>query len=244
MAILYYQNVRPLSGGYELTSVAQECTINASRARIDATTMASNGWEESIAGLKSTKASLSGFLDYGTTGATDLAQFAAIGASASDLMILPTGGADASVGFIASAIRGSYEAGGKVGDAAGLGIEWNGTGMASRGTVLKNGIITATGTGTIMQLGAITAGQTAMIQIQTTAVSGTTPSMTVIVQSASLVGFGSPTTRATFSAQTGIGSQTLYISTPVTDQFWRVSYTISGTSPSFTTAIVMGDENN
>lgn len=245
MAIFAYTNCRLLSGGYELTSVVNDVNIKTSRAKIDVTTMGSSGWEESIAGNRSTTASAKGFLNYGSDGVTDLAQFTAIGATASDLMVLPTGGADAAVGFISSAIRPTYQIGGKDGEAAAFEAEWAGTGMGSRGTVLKNGTITSTSTGTIMLIGAVSATQTASFQIQTTAISGTsTPTLTVIVQSAALVGFGSPTTRASFTAQTAIGSQTINLAGAVTDTYWRVSYTVSGTNPSFTTAVVMGIETN
>jgi len=242
MAVLFFQNIRTLTGGYELTAVSQSATVTQSRALLDATTMNSSGWEESVAGLKSTKANVSGFYDPGTT---DLAQFSAIGAAASDLMIMPTGGADAAPAFIAQAVRSTYNAGGKVGDLAPFDAEFTGTSLATQGTVLKNGTITSTSTGTIMLLGAISATQTATFQIQCTAISGTsTPTITMIVQSAAVVGFGSPTTRASFTALTAVGSQTINLAGAVTDTYWRVSYTVSGTNPSFTVAVAMGIEAN
>ena len=238
MAILAYTNIRTLAGGYELTSLTQEAKVSIERVALDVTTMASGGWEASIAGLERIKANITGFWD---ANATDGLQYDAIGAASQDLMILPTGGADAESGFIASGMRGTYEVGGKVGDAAPFATEWVGNGIAGRGTVLKNGAITSTSTGTIMQLGAITAAQTGVFQLQVTAITGTaTPTITVIVQSAVLVGFGSPTTRASFTARTTVGSQTISLAGPVTDQFWRVSYTVSGTTPSLTTAVVAG----
>jgi len=238
MAILAYTNIRTLAGGYELTALTQEAKVSIERTALDVTTMASAGWEESIAGLRRIKANIVGFWD---ANATDGLQYDAIGAASQDLMILPTGGADAESGFIASGMRGTYEVGGKVGDAAPFSTEWVGNGIAAKGTVLKNGAITATSTGTIMQLGAITAAQTGVFQLQVTAISGTsTPTITVIVQSAALVGFGSPTTRASFTARTTVGSQTISLAGPVTDAFWRVSYTVTGTNPSLTTAVVAG----
>jgi hypothetical protein len=245
MAILAYTNVRTLAGGYELTCISNEARIDISRAVLDATTMCSGGWEEKAAGLKSAKAMLTGFADFGaSSGLQDAAQFTAVGGAAQDIMILPTGGADAEPAFFGSAMRASYNFGNKVGDMAAFSAEWEGTGVAARGQSLKTGTLTATGTGTIMQLGAVTSGQTAYFQIQVPTVSGTTPSLTMIVQSAALVGFGSPTTRASFTALTAAGSQTIAVAGPITDQFWRVSYTISGTTPSFTVYVVGGIQTN
>jgi hypothetical protein len=69
------------------------------------------------------------------------------------------------------------------------------------------------------------------------AVSGSTPSVTVTVQSSTTQG-GSYTTRGTFPAQTTTGGA--YISATLAalaDQWWRATFTISGSSPSFTAAV-------
>jgi predicted metalloprotease len=68
------------------------------------------------------------------------------------------------------------------------------------------------------------------------AVSGSTPSVTVTVQSSATQG-GSYTTRATFTAATAVGSQYVSAAISTTDQWWRATFTISGTSPSFTAAV-------
>ena len=60
---------------------------------------------------------------------------------------------------------------------------------------------------------------------------GTTPTITVIVQSAALVGFGSPTTRLSFTLANGVTSEMLSVAGPITDAFWRVSYTVTGPTP-------------
>ena len=238
MSIFAYTNVKTLAGGYELTSLSNEAKISTSRKDLDVTTFGSAGWEDYIAGLKTIKVSMGGFWSPDTT---DAAQFNAIGAAAQDLMLLPTGGADAEPAFVGTGMRGTYQVGGKVGDAAPFSAEWVGAGMSARGTVLKSGSITATSTGTIMNLGALSSTQTAVFQIQCPTVTGTSPTLALIVQSAALVGFGTPTTRATFATLTAAGSQTITLAGPVTDAFWRVSYTVGGSAtPTFATYVVAG----
>jgi hypothetical protein len=53
--------------------------------------------------------------------------------------------------------------------------------------------------------------------------------------------FGAPTPRLTFSASTAIGGQILRTDgTPITDTWWRMAWTISGTTPSFLFAAALG----
>jgi hypothetical protein len=68
------------------------------------------------------------------------------------------------------------------------------------------------------------------------AVSGTTPSATVTVQSSATQG-GSYTTRGTFAAQTTVGKQYIVVPISTTDQWYRATFTLSGSSPSFTAAV-------
>jgi hypothetical protein len=103
--------------------------------------------------------------------------------------------------------------------------------LAARTTTANSSVLAMTGP---------TATQRVYIGLHTTAASGTTPSQTVTVQSAALVGFGSPTTRAALTAQTTTGWQWTSVAGAITDGFWRATLTISGTTPSFTTSILIG----
>jgi hypothetical protein len=100
---------------------------------------------------------------------------------------------------------------------------------------------TVTVNGAVQAITGPTAGKSLYAALFVTAVSGTTPSLTAVVQSATLVGFGSPTTRGTFTAMTATGAQWLTpVAGPITDGFYRVNFTISGTTPSFTACAVIG----
>ncbi len=92
---------------------------------------------------------------------------------------------------------------------------------------------TVTGSGLARQLGALSATRALYVGLHVLSAAGTTPSVTVVVESDDAVGMASPTTRATFTAATAAGGQTVQIPGPVTDDWWRVRWTISGTTPSF-----------
>ena len=116
------------------------------------------------------------------------------------------------------------------------------TGPIIRGTLMHSGAVarTASGTGTARQLGAVSSSQKVYAALHVLSASGTTPSLTVKVQSDNAVGFPSATDVITFSAATAVGSQWGSTAGALTDDWWRVSYTISGTSPSFLFAVTIG----
>jgi len=127
--------------------------------------------------------------------------------------------------------------------------------MVSRpwlGKVLYNNVngavINAAGTGTILNVGACGAGKLLGVCVQVVAppgIGGTaTPTITLRLESAALVGFGSPTTRKTFTAITTPSGQYFEIDgdvTPVSDAFWRLAWTApGGTGPQFTVMAAIG----
>lgn len=108
-----------------------------------------------------------------------------------------------------------------------------------RGTLMEAGTVTATGNGTGRQLGAVSSTQRLYAVLHVTAVSGTTPSMTVTVQRDDNSGFTTPATAVTFTAVNAVGSQWVEVAGPITDDYWRVNRTITGTGPSFTYAVIL-----
>lgn len=108
----------------------------------------------------------------------------------------------------------------------------------SRGTdqtLLASGALTATGTTTGMDVGG--AG-TLRVQVQVSAVSGTSPSITVTVQTSHDNGATDSwrTAGAAFSALTTATNSPWQ--SMVIDRYVRLSYVVSGTTPSLTTAVV------
>jgi hypothetical protein len=99
---------------------------------------------------------------------------------------------------------------------------------------------TSTANGTILTMTGPTASQRLYAGLHITAASGSTPTLDVTIESAALVGFGSPTTRITFTQAAAAGWQFSSVAGAVTDGFWRAVFTIGGSSPSFTVAVFLG----
>jgi hypothetical protein len=102
-------------------------------------------------------------------------------------------------------------------------------------TVLASGAVTATGQSTGVDVGG--AG-TLRAQVQVSAATGTTPSLTVTIQTSHDNGSADAwrTAGAAYSALTAAGNSPYQCF--VVDRYVRVSYTVSGTTPNITFAVV------
>jgi hypothetical protein len=99
-------------------------------------------------------------------------------------------------------------------------------------TVLPSTTATASGNG-----GAVPSGpyNTFRLTLDVTAASGTTPSLTVTIQTSADGSTGWTTLGTAFNAATAVSNQRKVLSGA--DRFVRASYTISGTTPSFTFSV-------
>lgn len=103
-----------------------------------------------------------------------------------------------------------------------------------RGTVVHNAAVAGDGSGSAYNLGAVSSTQYLYACLHVLAISGT---LDVVVES-DTSGFPSPTTRITFAQASAVGAQlATRVAGAITDTFWRVSYTRSGTA---TFAVVVG----
>ncbi len=209
---------------------------------LDRTTFASNGWNERIGGLFDMQAALEGFWD-----ATDLTKpddtlFANLGAAGTALTVVPTAGTVGSLAYLAKVLQVDYKPAGQVGQLLGWTASVKGNTAVARGQILhpQGTARTATGNGTAVQVGAVLVTQRMYANLHVLSVAGTTPSITVALQSNVDNTFGSPTTRLTFAADTALDGQSLNVLGPITDTWWRATWTISGTTPSFLFAVSAG----
>lgn len=150
---------------------------------------------------------------------------------------------DAAVGnraFSTRIVESEYKFGGVVGDIHKFAAGGEVTERLVRALTLFNGTASATANGTAVQAGAAVAGQRIYAALHVTAVSGTNPTLDVKVQSDDGSGFLSATDRITFAQGTEKTSEFKTLDGPVTDDWWRIAFTIGGTTPSFTFAVVLG----
>ncbi|MHB9003991.1 MAG: hypothetical protein ACYC6C_07990 [Coriobacteriia bacterium] len=92
-----------------------------------------------------------------------------------------------------------------------------------------------TATGTTANLDGYGATETLRAQLDVTAASGTSPTLDVVIQD-SLDGGTTWNTVGTFAQKTAAGREVINITTPFSPLL-RISWTIGGTTPSFTFAV-------
>ena len=126
-----------------------------------------------------------------------------------------------------------------------LPFSWQGKGSSTPavpGTIFGIGSKTSSANGTSNQLGVLAAGETMHMALHVLAVSGTSPTLDLIITSDTATGFPSVTTRKTFSQKTAVGSDYLTLAGPIaTDSWWRAQWTIGGSStPTFDFVVSVG----
>lgn len=99
---------------------------------------------------------------------------------------------------------------------------------------------TTSGNGAGRQLGAVATGEKLYATLHVFAASGTSPTLDVEIESDDNSGFTTPTSRLTFAQKVAAGAEIKAVAGPFTDDYYRVKYTIGGTTPSFTFAVVIG----
>lgn len=237
------QNVRLFTGGADLTTRTNQLEVVAERETKEVTAFAPSGdvWAESLAGLASTSLSAQGQWEAGDAGMVDDRSWSDLGATSAWTMC-PAGAADGALAYFTSVLRGQYSLGAPVGDVAPWTANGSGTWPLVRGLLVNppGTARTATGSGTAHELGAVGSGQQLYAALHVLSVAGTTPSITVKIQSDDAAGFASPTDRITFTAATEVGAQISRLAGPITDTHYRATWTISGTGPSFLAAVAVG----
>lgn len=98
---------------------------------------------------------------------------------------------------------------------------------------------TATGQGSAVSTGV---EQAQVAKLDVTAASGTTPSLTVTIEE-SPNGSTGWVTHSSFTARTGTGSQVIELKKR-SQPFMRASWTISGTTPSFTFSVQVANDQS
>ncbi len=229
-----------LLGGVDLTAKSNQIGLNYEAETQDSTVFGV-GTRTMKAGLFTISGEVGGFTDETITGS---AVFDAVGAGPSVFQVAAPG-TDGTAGYAFKSIAASHQPlAGSVGDMAGDSLSLSGKSGVPlvRGTILipVASAKTATGTGTGRQLGAVVSGEKVYGALNVVAASGTSPTLDVVVQSDDNAAFTSPTTRLSFSQATGVGDGWQSADGPITDTWFRISYTIGGTTPSFTLQVLVG----
>jgi hypothetical protein len=230
-------NTTVLYDNFALAAYLKSAAPNVSVAMLDATTLADSSLQY-LPGLRTNQFSLSGLFDSASGAGTLLDDITSrLGSStAVAATISPAGFATGNPAWLLPALTVDYQVSSTVADLVPFTLNLGAAAPAGSGLCLTAlAAQTATGNGASQDNGAGTSNG-AVCHLHITAVSGTTPSMTAIVQHST--NNSTWTTLGSFSAATAVGSQTLQVSGTV-NRYVRASFTISGTNPSFTTLVAV-----
>lgn len=243
MAIDYWHDMSILFDGLELAAHGKNVILETTVSPLDTTGLATTGWVSVIGGNKSAKIDMTLMQDV-TAGSVDDALFDVLGQADVPHSIC-TPSADGSLAYLFRGIPLTYTPiEGAPGELAMARLSGNSsTGGVVRGLMLHPGSASrsSSSTGTGRQLGAVTSDKRLYAALHVLSVAGSsTPTLTVKVQSDDNAGFTSATDRITFTGATAVGSQWSSVAGAITDDYWRVSYTLSGSSPVFAFAVTAG----
>lgn len=238
MAVFSNTNVLVLVDAATVSGFADQFSLTGEADVLDFTALQSGGWRTKKLGLAKFGAKVHGFQDYAATGLNPLINVTSLGGS-NVLTVAPTGGANvADPAFLAQGLLSKYQPlSGQVGTPADFDMEWAGTAQCVRGQMLHPvAVRTATGNGTATAFTPPSASQSLYASFHVQAVSGA-GSITFVVETDTVIGMGTATTRITSNAFAAIGAQFASVAGAITGGFIRVRWTITGfTSVTFAVA--------
>lgn len=241
MAIQFWKDMSILVGAVEMAGHGKNVNCQTTVAPLDTTALSTTGWTTLIGGNKTGTVDLE-FMQDVAAGAVDATLWPYLGTSGVPHSLV-TASADGSTAYLMQGVPLSYTPiEGEPGSLAMGRI----SGQSSGSPVVRGQLIhpatarTSSSTGTAWQTGAVSSTQRVYAALHVLAASGTTPSLTVVVQSDNASNFPSATSRVSFAAKDAVGYEWSSAAGAITDDWWRVSWTISGTNPSFTFAVTIG----
>lgn len=229
--------------GADLTGYSNKAEIAAKPAKLTRTTFGDGGSNTYVGGVFDGSANLEGFWQAGDLSQPDDSFWANLGVSTVPLTGVPTGGNVGDLAYLTQGLETQYQPGAKQGEllawTADLETNW----PIVRGKILhpQGTARTSSGNGTGVQLGALSSTQALYVCLHVMSISGTsTPTITVAIQDSVDNTFASPHTSGTFAAATTLDGQTMKVVGPVTNTWYRATWTITGSTPSFLFAVSAG----
>lgn len=234
-------------GGYDLTGDSNKVEVSGEVEEKEVTTFLPStdpnvGWKKVIGGLGSAKILGGGNWGAGPNGGIDDLAFAALGTTAPH-SVYPVDANEGSLGYFTNTLVKSYQFFGSVGDVASWTVDDESAWPLVRGASLEapGTARSSSSSGTAVQLGAVPAGKYMYAALHVLSVSGTGgPTLAVKVQSDNGSGFSTPADQITFITAGAIGGQIARVAGPITDDWWRVNFTITGVGPSFLFVVTAG----
>jgi hypothetical protein len=237
----YWHDMSIVVGHVQVAGHGKNCVLKTDVAEIDTTALdVVDGWMTYIGGLKTGQVDLSFMSDF-AEGSMDDVFWSLLGTTT--VKSVCTTSTDGGLAYLFKGIPLSYTP--VEGDVGALAMgkisgKTSGSPVVRGLTLHPETLEDASGTGTPRQIGAVVTGKKLYSALHILAVDGTTPSMTVKIQSDNDEAFPSATDRITFTAATTVGEQWGTVAGAVTDDWWRAQYTLSGTNPEFLFIVTAG----
>lgn len=242
MANQILKDARLWMGGYNLSGDANRMVIDLS-AELQDDSVLEDTARSRMAGLLLTSLQCEGFWRAGSAAPDDVLDgYFALADVPVSACPIAGGGAVGDRAFTFRAVLGEFQRGAAVGELLrySAGAEGSGGVPLVRGAIVENATRSSSGNASGVQLGALAADQKLYVALHVLSADGSTPSLTVKVQSDDNSGFTSATDRLTFSAKSAIGYDWGSVDGAVADDWWRINCTISGSGPSFRVVAVAG----
>ena len=231
-------------GSADLSGYSNKLEAAATADPLEYTNFGSGGWKQRVGGEWDMTGSIEGFWQAGDLSQPDDLLQANLGVNTLPATFVPTlGGTVGDLAYLTKTLETRYDLSGQVGQLMAFAVDLQGNAPLVRGRIMQPMPTprTTTGNGTGQQIGAVLATQRMWANLHVNAFSGTaSPTLTVKLQSNVDNTFSAPTDRVVFTAATGFTSQASSVLGAITDQWWRVTWTITGTTPSFTFAVSAG----
>ena len=226
-------------GGYELSSYFNTLEITGEADVLDVTSFGAST-RQYLTGFKGVRFGGAGWYDPANS---DKPLFDAWGATDNIVSIAQSNATGGLCWFVRGCLP-TYQMGASLGQAATIQLSGQtSTPPFVRGNILHRATgVTSSSSSTAQQLGAVASTERIFAAAHVFSISGTsTPTITFKVQSDNASNFPSATDRLTFTGMTAIGAQWQSAGpSAITDDYWRVNWTITGSSPVFGFAVMFG----
>lgn len=230
-------------GPFDISGDLNKVLLNYGADAKDKTTFGTGGTRIHQGGLKNADFSMGGLMQEDTE-AVGKVIFDRVGVSDVLLSAVPEGNTYGDVAYFFKALKAQFSPGGSVGEL----YAFNASAKASGHQPLVRGrlevpraVYDATGASAGSQLGLVAAGKRIYVALHVFAVEGTSPTLDVVLESDNASNFASATSRIAMTQATDVTSELKSLAGAIaTDDYWRITYTLGGTDPSFDFAVAIG----
>lgn len=227
--------------GQKLASNINQVDFSMDADAVETTNFASGGAREFVQGLRSTSLSTEAMLEGAAEPQASLQAVLENETEAAYTVTKTYPPVAGDVAWFAKVIGVTHAIQAKIGELYRASLKFANRARPCRGSVLEyNAGRTSTGNSASLTIAAVGATEKLVGTVHVVSVSGTTPTLDILIQSDADNTYGSPTTRVTVPQFTAVGSYHFVIDGAITDTEVRVNATVGGTNPVFEYLVAIG----